>query len=372
MDINRHTFLESGRYRNLTLESVDETIALRMYVFMRRLRMLQERIMKEYHPANEMRCPVHFVIGQEAAPAALHLALRSDDHLFGSHRSHGYFLAKGASMKGLLAEIYGKSTGVNGGKAGSQEVSSHSVNFHSGAILSGALGMAAGAAMGFQLQKKDCVAVGCLGDGAVDEGVFWEAISYAQLCKLPVIFLCENNGFSTYSPLLKRQPADNIHERVGSFGMPSEAIFGNDAPLIYTVLSRAVEKARSGNGPTFIETYTSRWFGHVGPEDDDYVGYRTKEELEAWRANCPVSLLEERLVEKGWLSKESADKMAQELSAEIDEAFTYARKSAFPVPSDWKQQNSCLETPFADRLLADLSDPGSFDFDQNQAIPGPY
>lgn len=372
MHTKRDSFFDNGKYTKLSLDHVEKALALNMYSFMRRLRTLQERIIAEYHPANEMKCPVHFVIGQEAAPAAVSAVLRKEDHLYGPHRSHGYYFAKGGTMKGLLAEMYGKSTGANGGKAGSQEISCHAVNFHSGAILAGSVGIAVGAALGFKMRGLDTVSVACLGDGAVDEGLFWEAVSYAQLCRLPVVFLCENNGFSTYSPQLKRQPSDNIHERVAAFGLKTEVLFGNDAPLIYKVLKESVEKARAGEGPIFIETFTYRWHGHVGPEDDDYVGYRSMDELSLWKNNCPLTLLGEKLFEKKWLDVQAKAEIERAASAEVDEAFAFAKSSPFPEPSEWYPQNCCTETPMADRLLQDLSDPADFNFEQDQSIPGPY
>lgn len=371
-DISHDIILKNGKYKILSLDGLDRNTVLDLYRFMLRLRCLQEKIKKEYHPADEMRCPVHFCVGQEAVSAALSLFIQKDDFLFGPHRSHGYYLSKGGPIKSLLAELYGRNTGSNGGKAGSQEISASSLNFYSGAILSGLLAIAAGVALGFQLKKKNHVSVVCLGDGAVDEGIFWEAISYAQLCKLPVIFICENNRYSTYSPQSKRQGADDIHKRVAAFGLRTKALFGNDVIAARSAMNEAFEYVRGGTGPFFIEAYTYRWYGHVGPEDDDYVGYRPVSEIDFWKKNCPILLLEEKMLADRILTGELKEKMLGDIDAEIAEAFKFAKDSPFPDDTDWEGQNYCPETPLADRLLIDHTRLGQFDHNQAEAIPGPY
>lgn len=270
-DINHESILKMGKYRDLSIRGIDTELVNGLYKFMLRLRRCQEEIAKEYHPADEMRCPVHLSVGQEAVPAALSFLISRDDYLFSHHRSHGYFLAKGGSMNSLFAELYGRETGANGGKAGSQEVSIPSLKFYGGAIISGMLATAVGAGLGLQLKGSPNIAVGILGDGATDEGVFWEAVSYASLRELPVLFICENNRYSTYSHQLKRQRADNIHERVAAFGLRTRALFGNDVISNYSAIDEAIGYVRKGEGPFFIEAYTYRWMGHVGPEDDDYI-----------------------------------------------------------------------------------------------------
>ena len=125
-------------------------------------------------------------------------------------------------------------------------------------------------------------------EAATEQGIFYEAISYASMCKLPVIFICENNHYSTYSPQWKRQPIDNVHKRVSTFGVKSQSLFGNDVAAVYLELSKAISYVRSGKGPFYIEAYTYRWRGHVGPEDDDYIGYRPQSEIDLWKKNCPI------------------------------------------------------------------------------------
>lgn len=370
--ISHESILKKRPSLKVPVRSVGRDKALALYRFMVRLRRLQEEIIAEYHPANEMRCPVHFAIGQEAVPAAVSLLIRQDDVLFGPHRSHGYYLSKGGDMNSLVAELYGKKTGADAGKSGSQEISKPEVHFYSGAILSGLLAMAVGVGLGFKLKKKKQIAVAGFGDGATDEGIFWEAINYAQLCRLPVVFLCENNRYSTYSPQWKRQTCDNIHKRVESFCMESHALYGNDALSIYKTLAHAFDHARSGKGPVFIEAYTYRWKGHVGPEDDDYVGYRPVEELETWKKNNPVILLEKKLEAARLLNVSEKKQMLEAINMEIAQAFRFAKASPFPEDSDWEDQNYNPASPAADRLLKDEEKTAAFDHGQAETRPEPY
>lgn len=357
--------LSAGRYRGLSLDAVDRGTAVRLYEFMLRLRLCEEALAAEYHPADEMRCPVHFCIGQEAVPAALNAILSADDYLFSHHRSHGYFLAKDCPMSAMFAELYGKATGANGGKAGSQDISYPARNFFSGAILAGATAIATGAALGFQLRREPRVAVAGFGESATDEGIFWETVSYAALRRLPVVFVCENNNYSVFSPQLKRQAGDNLSERVATFGVQSIPLFGNDAINVYRVLSKAVERARNGEGPTFVEAYTYRWSGHYGPESDDLVGYRSAEELDAWKANCPIGLLQEAMSKRGWLSDQDRKAISGRIEAEIAESFRFAKQSPFPRGADWMAMNLSADSPLADKLLADID---VHAFDENQTF----
>ena len=370
-EISHEAILKMGRYRDLSISGIDTELVKGLYRFMLRLRRCEEALMKEYHPADEMRCPVHFCIGQEAVPAALSLLLAQDDYLFSHHRSHGYFLAKGAPMSSLFAELYGRETGSNGGKAGSQEISMPSVNFYSGAILSGILAIAVGTALGFQLKHTPNVAVAGFGEAAPDEGIFWEAINYAVLRKLPVVFLCENNRYATYSHQLKRHPADNISQRVAAFGAKSRVLFGNDVIAVYSAVAEAINYARKGQGPFFIEAYTYRWYGHVGPEDDDYLGYRPKSELEFWKTNCPIALLEEKMVACGLLTPTIKAGIIDEIDGEIADAFKFAKSSPFPGDTNWERLNYSTVSPLADKLLHETK-LGEFDKEQPDAIPQPY
>src|SRR5215212_10080859 len=190
--LTHNSILQRGRYRDVSLAGIEHKEAYALYAFMMRLRLCEEALAAEYHPADEMRCPVHFCVGQEAVPAALSLLLRDDDYLYCHHRSHGYYLAKHAPMPALFAELYGKATGANAGLAGSQDISFASRRFFSGAILAGATAVATGTALALQQQGGDQVAVAGFGESATDEGIFWESVNYAALARLPMVFVCEN------------------------------------------------------------------------------------------------------------------------------------------------------------------------------------
>lgn len=346
--------LKAGRYRGVKVDGSEAETARSLLRFMLRLRMCEEALAREYHPADEMRCPVHFCIGQEAVPAALSTLLRADDYLFCHHRSHGYYLAKNSPMDALFAELYGKRTGANGGLAGSQDISFPSRNFFSGAILAGATAISLGVALSAQLRKSTQVAVAGFGESATDEGIFWECVNYAAVAKLPVIFVCENNNYSVFSPQLKRQALDNISTRVATFGVRSTALFGNDAMEVYRTLDREIASARAGRGPAFIEAYTYRWSGHYGPETDDVVGYRSASEIEAWKQNCPISLLQEAMQRKDLVSPHQVQGIAREVESEISRCFAFAKSSSFPTLPDWDTLNSNPNSPVADRLLAEV------------------
>lgn len=355
MNILTHAaILRNGKYTDLKVGNEESMHALQLLQFMLRLRLCEQMLADEYHPADEMRCPVHFCIGQEAVPAALSLLLHKDDYLFSHHRSHGYYLAKNGPMDRMFAELYGKETGANGGVAGSQDISFASENFFSGAILAGATSIAMGAALGIKMQKLNRVSVAGFGESATDEGIFWEAINYAAYSKLPVIFVCENNKYSVFSPQEKRSPNDNLTERVSAFGMRSKAIYGNDVMTAYRTLSEEIDRARRGEGPAFIEAYTYRWNGHYGPESDDLVGYRDASELEAWKENCPISLLRNELTNNYGFNDELESEWTQAIKKEIEDSFNFAKRSAFPVIKDWKNLNICPTQPLADRLLQEV------------------
>ena len=364
--LSHRGILRAGRYKGVKLSQSEAETARAILRFMLRLRMCEEALAREYHPADEMRCPVHFCIGQEAVPAALSVLLRDDDYLFCHHRSHGYYLSKGAPMDALFAELYGKQTGANGGLAGSQDISFPPQNFFSGAILAGATAISVGTALACQLRGSAQVTVAGFGESATDEGIFWESVNYAAVAKLPVIFVCENNNYSVFSPQLKRQALDNLSARVAAFGMRSRAIFGNDAIAVYRTLGKEFAAVRAGKGPGFIEAYTYRWSGHYGPESDDLVGYRNPSEVEAWKRNCPILLLKEALLARRIVSPDEILRIEREVTSEIAHCFKFAKSSSFPARTDWEMLNSDPTSPMADKLLAEVE---RADFDAHQESP---
>jgi pyruvate dehydrogenase E1 component alpha subunit len=371
MELSHKTLSKSGRYTDLSLEGLAPGTALDLFRQMLRLRRMEEALLAEYHPAEEMRCPIHFCIGQEAVPSALSQLVRPDDYLFSHHRSHGYYFAKGAPLRELFAEIYGRATGANAGKAGSQDISHSRSHFYSGAILAGAVSIAVGAALGFRYRKTDQLAVSGFGEGATDEGAFWEAMNYTGKQKLPILFVIENNRYATFSDQLKRQESDNIAERVRPFGVRATKIFGNDAALAYRTIKAEMERLRDGDGPALVEAYTYRWNSHVGPEDDGVNAYRTLEEIKFWKDNCPIILMEERLRAGRLIDDNGKASMEAEIAAEIAGNFKFAKESPFPRDIDWRRMNYDDASPEADRLLG-VSEGGLFNQNQAEAKLGPY
>jgi len=356
-----------------SIKGINRDILLNLYSQMVQLRRCEEALIKEYHPADEMRCPVHFCVGQEGVPAALSLLIKKEDHLYSHHRSHGYYFAKGAPLNALFAELYGKETGANGGKAGSQDISMASHNFHSGAILAGSIAIAAGTAFALKLKKSSSCAVTGFGDAATDEGVFWETINYAALKKLPLLFICENNNYGTFSPQRKRSATCNISERVTSFGIKTTTVYGNDVAQVYQKLDDAFKYIRSGQGPAFVEAFTYRWNGHVGPENDDVFNYRPAEELKFWKEHCPIALLERLLIEEKIFKIEDKENIFKKADLLVSEAFEFARNSPFPnlSRSELEGCNFSNISPAADRLLKNDKNL-HFNEEQAELIPGPY
>ena len=371
MELSHKTLSKSGPYRELSLDNLPADVALSLYRQMLRLRRTEEALLAEYHPAEEMRCPIHFCIGQEAIPAALSQLVKPEDYMFSHHRSHGYYFSKGAPLRELFAEIYGRETGANAGKAGSQDISHSESHFYSGAILAGAVSIAVGAAFGFRYRKTNQIAISGFGEGATDEGAFWEAMNYTGKQKLPILFVIENNRYATFSDQLKRQDTDNIVERVRPFGVRATKIFGNDAALAYRTLQAEIARLRAGDGPALVEAYTYRWNSHVGPEDDGANNYRTAEEMKYWKENCPIVLFDEKLRAARMLDDKAKAAIEAEISAEIAGNFKFAKESPFPKDTDWRRMNYEDASPVADRLLGTAAR-GQFDQDQAEAKLGPY
>lgn len=344
-------------------------LVLSLYRTMLRIRRLQEALIREYHPADEMRCPVHFCLGQEALAAGTVASLVPDDYLFSHHRSHGYFIAKGGAPRELVAELYGKVTGANGGMSGSQELSSEKINFFSGTILSGGAAMAAGVALAAQIRGEKRITMTVFGDGGADEGIIYETLNFAALKRLPMVFICENNQFSTYSSQSSRQPACNLAEKAHAFGVPSRKMFGNDVLAVYAAARQAVESARGGAGPFFLELETGRWCSHVGPGSDEHLDYRSPENVIAWRERCPIALLSKQLLESKLASPADLERLEQEVASEVAGALQFAKTSPFPAPE------TMFKVVFAEQKVraGEASETGAhFDFTQKELVPGPY
>ncbi len=299
---------------------------------MLRIRKVEERI-AELYPEQEMRCPVHLCIGQEAVAAGVCANLSHDDYVLSNHRSHGHYLAKGGNLKAMLAEIYGKATGASKGRGGSQHLIDLSANILGTVpLVGGTIPIAVGAAFASVMQNRGNVTVVFFGDGAVEEGVFHESLNFASLKNLPVIFVCENNLYAVHTPLSERHPQREIFSLAKGHAVDTFQVDGNDATGIYETAKDAVSKAKNGGGPTFLECKTYRWREHCGPNYDADVGYRTAEEIEEWKTSDPIEKLKEYMMSHGIILDEQIKTMSKKIEDEIEEAVIFARESPFPQP----------------------------------------
>jgi TPP-dependent pyruvate/acetoin dehydrogenase alpha subunit len=299
---------------------------------MKRIRLVEEEIARRY-PAGSMRCPVHLSVGQEGVAAAVGLALAQDDLAVSGHRAHAHYLAKGGSLKAMLAEIYGKASGCSGGKGGSMHLIDESAGFMgSTAIVGGTVPVGVGLAYGMKLKKSGQVSCVFHGDAVVETGVFFESVNFAILKNLPVLFLCENNLYSVYSPLSVRQPAGrSISAMVAALGIGSESGDGNDVRVVYEKVSRALAEIRAGDGPRFLEFSTYRWREHCGPNYDNHIGYRAETEYQQWRATEPISRFQSSLLSEGIITDIEVKQMDADVEQEVEGAFTFAEAAAPPA-----------------------------------------
>ena len=296
-----------------------------------KIRMTEETIADRYSEG-KMRCPTHLCTGQEAVGAVVCSLLRKDDFVVSSHRAHGHYLAKGGSLKRMMAEIYGKSSGCCGGKGGSMHLIDREAGFQgSTAIVGGTIPVGVGLGLSIKLKGTDQISCVFFGDAAVEEGVFYESVNFAVLKRLPVLFICENNLYSVYSPMKVRQPVGRkIYEFVASIGCESLRGAGNDPLDIFNKADSAINKIRSGEGPCFMEYETYRWREHCGPNYDDNLGYREEQEVKEWVQKDPVAKYKKYVIDKSILSEDEICSMELSIKSEIDEAFIFAETSSFP------------------------------------------
>ena len=279
----------------------------------------------------EIGCPCHLYIGQEAIAVGVCSGLRADDLVFSTHRNHGHYLAKGGSLDGLMREVFCRSTGCSGGWGGSMHVHDLAAGFPgSPAIVSGSIPHAVGAALAFSLRGEDRVAVAFFGDGATNEGVFYESLNLAALWNLPVVFVCENNLYSTHMHITECLADARIAERAASFGLPAHREDGNDVIAVASMSETSVTRARNGDGPTLLEYMTYRWCGHVGVKSDVGVGLRTAKELEQWKNRCPIGTLELRLVHEGYISPTALSHLHEDVENEVERCLSIARAADYP------------------------------------------
>lgn len=305
---------------------------------MLRIRRVEEAIAERY-AEQEMRCPTHLCIGQEAIATGVCAALQQHDKVFSNHRAHGHYLAKGGSLNAMVAELYGRATGCCGGRGGSMHLIDQEVGFVGATpIVGGTIPLAVGAAWASALRGEDAVTAVFFGDGCFEEGVIHESMNFAALYQLPVLFICENNNFSVYTPLHLRQPDRPIHHIAAAHGLKASAGDGNDVDLVAEMAARAVAAARAGGGPQFLEFLTYRWREHCGPDFDNHLNYRSEREVQDGMGDCPIERYKVALRQRGADADSLTDKIEEELRREIRSAFEFSDLSPNPVPADAREK----------------------------------
>ena len=304
-----------------TLSSVEQHRA------MLRIRLVEQAIAERY-AEQQMRCPMHLCIGQEAIAVGVCAALQPQDKVFSNHRAHGHYLAKGGSLKAMLAELYGRATGCCGGRGGSMHLIDLDVGFMGATpIVGGTVPLAVGSAWAARLQRQPQVTVVFFGDGCFEEGVVHESLNFAALHKLPIVFVCENNQFSVYTRLNERQPDRPIYPIAAAHGLTAASGNGNDLAAVLGLAQAAIGRARAGAGPQFLELHTYRWREHCGPNFDDHLGYRSDAEVSAGLADCPILAHAHQLTAAQPDFAAIRARQETDIRAEIEEAFDFALAS---------------------------------------------
>lgn len=319
--------------RSFGRESAEANLLVALHQGLLKVRLTEETLAERYRE-QEMRTPAHFGTGQEAVAVGICHGLRPDDVVFSHHRCHNHYLAKGGSIYELAAELYGRADGCSGGRGGSVHLTSpeHGV-IATSALLGEMTAVAVGAALSFRMDGSDRVAVTFFGEGAMDEGSFYEAVNYAAIRKLPVLFACENNLYATETPMQVRQAAgSDLCERLRAFKVSASRIDGNDVAEVFYAAEEAIARLRRGEGPVFLECMTYRWREHVGPHFDHELGrnYRSRAELETWMERCPVKRSTERLVDAGIATLGEVEAWRAAMQADVDAAIERARNAPWP------------------------------------------
>tara|TARA_S200000501_G_scaffold187021_1_gene175881 strand:- start:30 stop:968 length:939 start_codon:yes stop_codon:yes gene_type:complete len=302
----------------------------KLFESMLRIRLVEESIANKYSE-QKMRCPTHLSIGQEAIAVGVCANLTSQDQVLSTHRAHAHYLAKGGCLNSMMAEIYGKASGCSKGMGGSMHLIDTSVGFMgSTAIVGNTIPVAVGLALEKKLTHKKSIACVFFGDGATEEGAFYESINFAIIHSLPILFICENNLYSVYSGLEVRQPVDRkIYKMVRAMGISAQHGNGNDVEEVARKVKQAKTMIMKSGGPQFLEFDTYRWREHCGPNFDNNIGYREESEFLKWKKKDPL---------KNFYSENSQkyiDRKIDTISQEIDDAHQFADDSKFPTLQEY-------------------------------------
>jgi acetoin:2,6-dichlorophenolindophenol oxidoreductase subunit alpha len=327
---------ETATDRRSTPEAINVEQWLHIYEQMAKIRAFEEKVNELYQSA-KMPGLAHLYSGQEAVAVGVCEALRRDDYITSTHRGHGHCLAKGASIDRMFAELLGKEAGYCRGKGGSMHIADpESGNLGANAIVGGSAGIATGAAFSAKMRGSDQVAVCFFGEGALGQGILYEVMNMASLWKLPVIYVCENNLYNEYTNY-EETLAGEVTARPAAFGILAESIDGQDVQRVYETMQRLVERARSGEGPAFLECKTYRFYGHhVGDVNRSY--YRSREEEQQWRSERdPLKLLAQRLVSQNLTDQSVIDQIYVDVQTEVEAGVQFALGAPYPQPDEVEQ-----------------------------------
>jgi acetoin:2,6-dichlorophenolindophenol oxidoreductase subunit alpha len=276
---------------------------------------------------------LHLYVGQEAVAAGVMTTLRPDDVITSTHRGHGHAVAKGADLRYMYAELFGKTAGYCKGRGGSMHINDLSIGMlGANGIVGGGIPHAVGAALAAVYRGQDSVAVPFFGDGATNIGAFHESANLAAVMQLPVVFVCENNGYSEFTPLERHMLLKDVADRAAAYGMPGEIVDGMDAVAVYLAARRLVERARAGEGPALLEAKTYRYYDHQGVKGLR-IPYRTQEEIDSWKERDAITSLEQRLVDANVAAREELEMVWSDTREEIAAAIAFAEQSPDPDPA---------------------------------------
>jgi TPP-dependent pyruvate/acetoin dehydrogenase alpha subunit len=300
-----------------------------MYAAMLRIRRFEERA-RELYAAGRIPGFIHLSVGQEAVAVAVGAALRPDDYLLSTHRGHGHLIAKGGSLRGLMAELYGKATGCCRGKGGSMHIAEAGVGYlGANGVLTAGCVLGPGVGLSIQMRKTDQVVAVLFGDGAANRGPFHEGVNLAARWRLPVVFICENNAWASTTAFDVSTAGGSIAARAAGYGVPGATVDGGDVLATHAAVEAAVSRARVGEGPSLIEAGVTRFLGHY---EGDAQAYRSKEEIEAGRRADPIPGFRSRLETEGLLDAAHAERIARAVEAEVEDAVQFAESSPLPEP----------------------------------------
>jgi pyruvate dehydrogenase E1 component alpha subunit len=313
----------------------EDDLLWRLYLEMLRVRTIERRISERYSQ-QEMRCPVHLSIGQEAVAVGVCAHLHKEDRVMSAHRSHGHYLAKGGNVHAMIAELYGRVQGCCGGRGGSMHLMDREAGFWGAVpIVGSTLPIALGLALSDKRLGRNVTTAAFFGEGATEEGVFTETLNLACVLKLPMLFVCENNGFSVYTPLEpRRSPHFDFGGYVRSHGSHFFTGDGNDVEEVWRVTGQALEAMRRDpTRPAVLEFFTWRYYEHCGPAQDDHLGYREEEDIKKWAARDPLAIARARLATRDNQLNQQIEAAEKKFSQEIDAIIEAVRSSPRPDPA---------------------------------------